>query len=60
MFTENQILKKDIITPRQDTLKLKPKGKLNLNTLETTFNNTHPAHAQIINNRWGILKLNAI
>ena len=54
---EDQI-NKAISIPRQETLKLKPKKKLNRIPLVTTFNNTLPPLAQIIKNRWDILKVN--
>ena len=55
-LVENQI-KKAIAIPREATLKLAKKEKINRIPFVTTFNNTLPPLAQIIRNRWDILKL---
>ena len=47
MLIENQITKA-ISNPRQDTLKLKLKGKLNCVPLATTLNNTLPPLEHIL------------
>ena len=55
-LVDNQI-KKAIDIPRKDTLKLTNKERSNRIPLVTTFNNTLPPMAQIIQKRWDILKL---
>ena len=55
-LVENQI-KKAIAIPREAILKLAKKEKINRISFVTTFNNTLPPLAQIIQNRWDILKL---
>ena len=55
-LVENQV-KKAIAVPREDTLKLTTKERTNRIPLVTTFNNTLPPMAKIIQNRWDILKL---
>ena len=56
-LVENQI-KKAIAIPREATLKLAAKENINRIPFVTTFNNTLPPLAQIIQNCWDILKLN--
>ena len=55
-LVENQI-KKAIAISREATLKLATKERINRIPFVTTFNNTLPPLAQIIRNRWDILKL---
>ena len=47
-----------IAIPREATLKLATKEKINRIPLVTTLNNTLPPLAQIIRNLWDILQLN--
>ena len=57
MLIESQT-SKAISTPRQDTLKLRAKVKMNCITYVTTFNNTLLPLLETIKNHWDILRVN--